>query len=395
MKSKFTVGLLLPRYFKFYAHEVVAGMVDYASQHQHIHFCNLQFNTLASAENKVPDAQVDGLILGLNAAEYNTLKNALPRDVPMINLHPAILHSNIPTVCVDIKSKCRVAFDYITGLGYRHIASSGDTCGGDWEEVSAEMQKLSAEHGLSYSSLGMELPRLVYSESDSLPPIRKLDDWLKSLPKPVGILSSGGYSATFIEKSVSRLGFRVPQDITILSQSDDEICLFADPPISSIKNLGTEIGEIALSILDKTFSGNPHPKGRITIESAGVIERRSTGFPAGMPDEIKRAIIYIRNHACEGISVDDIIKNVRTISRTRLYEEFPIYFNKSPAAEIMSVRIAAAIRQLADTNLSIGMIGEKCGFSSHSQFTDAFRRKMHISPLAWRKKHSKDSSQKT
>jgi len=388
MKSKVTVGLLLPRYFKFYAHEVVTGMVEYASQHQHIHFLNLQFNTLESAETKLRDAQVDGLILGLNATEYDTLKNVLPRNTPMINLHPAILHSDIPTVCVDIKSKCRVAFDYLTGLGYRHMASFGDSRGGDLNEVCDELEKLSFERSLSHHTQGIALPRSAYNELDSLDNIARLDKWLKSLPKPVGIVIGGGYSAAFLEKSVSRLGFNIPGDIAILSQSDDEICLFADPPISAIRNLGPEVGGIAIGILDETLSGCSHPKGRITIASSGVIERRSTGFPAGIPDEIKCAIRYIRTHACEGIGVDDVLRHVRIISRTRLYENFPLYFNHSPAAEIMRVRIDAAKHQLINTNLSVGMIGEKCGFSSHSQFTDAFRREMKISPLAWRKQHS-------
>ena len=40
------IGLLFPRHFKFYAHEVVDGMVEYAAAHPYLHFRDLRFSHL-------------------------------------------------------------------------------------------------------------------------------------------------------------------------------------------------------------------------------------------------------------------------------------------------------------------------------------------------------------
>jgi len=306
----------------------------------------------------------------------------------MVNLHPVVLRADIPSVAVDCASKTRVAFEYLAGLGYRHMASFGNSAGGYVDEPAAELAALAEARGFSHSTGSMVYPVSGYEEPYTVTPDIGVDAWLRELPKPVGIVTGGGYSATFIERSASRLGFHVPSEVAILSNSDDEVCLFADPPISAIRQRGAEIGRLALGILDATFGGAPLPQGRITIRSEGVIERASTGFAAGMPEELKRAVRYIREHACEGMDVADVLRHVSGLSRTRLYDTFPAYFGCSPAAEIVRVRLDEARRLLIQTELSVGRIAERCGFSSHSQFSDAFRRHFELTPLAWRKEQA-------
>jgi len=292
---------------------------------------------------------------------------------------------------VDSADQCRVAVDYFCGQGYRNIASVVNRRSGGGREVATIMDDLAATHGFSHSAHAVPIPRYVYESRKRMQPDPKLDSWLQGLPKPIGIVTTGGYSATFIEQSASRQGFLVPGDVAILSRSDDEVCLYGDPPISAIDRRGPEIGGIALRILDETLQGGTHPRGQITLSSPGVIERRSTGFPSGMPEDIKQAALWIRDHACEGLDVAGLLQHIRTLSRTRLYDGFSKYLGHSPAAEIRRVRINSAKCQLAQTNLSVGAISENCGYSGHSLFTEAFRQSTGMTPLAWRKQHLAES----
>ena len=388
MENTKIVGLLLPSYL-LYVHEVVDGMVDYAAQHQHIHFCDLRFDHLDQARELLSTANVDALISGINRTEFTALKDNWPRRGPTINIHPAILRHDILTVCVNEASKSRVAFDYLSGLGYIHFASFGDSGEEAIDEWATELETLAHAQHFSHTLQKVAIPRANDADTTSTQPDPAVDAWIRELPKPAAIVTEGGLSATILKQSASRLGFNIPGEIAILSRNDDETCLFSNPPISAIRQRGPDIGRMALQILDTTLAGSRHPTGCTTIPSADVIERGSTGFPAGIPDDIKQAARYIRDYACDGIEVADVLKAVRSLSRTRLYEEFPKNFRHSPAAEIMRIRLDKAKAKLTQTNLTVGSIGDTCGFSSHSQFTDAFRREVGTTPLAWRKKHSR------
>lgn len=386
--SDISIGLLLPRYFKYYAYEVVEGMLDVASQNRKVHFRDLRFLSIEQARKNLNESDVDAMVFGLNTTEFEALADALPTDIPMVNLHPDIVDASTPTVCLDMEAHCRVAADYFEGLGYDRLGFFGDSCSSAVKESTTMLKAIAEARGLTFSSNTTKLSRSVYTGTDALPSSKSVEQWLKQMEKPVAILTSGGYSARFLERSARRIGYQTPADIAILSQSDDEICMFADPPISAIRLSGQTCGRIALETILGMIAGKRPPSGRLTVPAGNVIERRSTDFHAGIPDTIRVALRYIRDRACKGIGVADVLREVRIISRTALYEQFTHFIGRSPAEEIMRIRIGEAKRLLVSTRLAAGNIGEMCGFSSQSQFTRTFRRETGLTPCYFRKRNA-------
>jgi LacI family transcriptional regulator len=390
MQAARQIGLLFPLYFRFYAYEAVSGMVEYAAADRRLHFRDLRFARVEQIAALLAAARLDGLIVGLDSVEYAAVKPHLPRRKPLVNIHPDLLAPGIPTVCIAPQAVAQAVVEYFAGLGYASLGVFGKRGTNVYQDLVQHTALLARERGLRFGNHSVLLPDAVYPDGAKAPE-PAVDEWLRRLPKPAGVVTTGGYSAIFLDRTAKRLGYDVPGDLAILSRSDDEICLFADPPISALRSLGKEIGHTALAVLDRTLRGAPHPGGRIVLPAPGIIERQSTGFPSGMDEGIRRAAAFIRAHACEGIAVADVLREVRILSRTRFYENFAKYFGRSPAAEILRLRTDAAKRQLERTNLSVGQIAEACGFTSHSQFTDTFRSKLGLSPLAWRRRnHSPD-----
>ena len=375
------VGLLLPLYFHHFSHGAVAGMVGYAASHPHLHFVDLRYGAVAEIPERLAGGRWDGLITRLDRDDYLRVRQALPRRKPMVNIHPDLLAPRIPSVGLDMRLAAREVFAYFRSSGYAQVAVFGKRDTMMFEVLAAEA---SARH--PGRSFGLDHRVSIHSETSAFPPPnRSVDRWLRRLPKPVGVLTTGGYSAAYLVRTALRLGYAVPDEVAVLSATDDEICLFADPPISALDNLAERIGARALAMLDRTFAGEAHPRGLTAMQVPPVIERKSTGVPTGVDPLIRDAMLFIRARACEGIGVRDVLRSVPGLSRTRLYEQFARYFGRSPAAEMTRLRLEAAKHLLEATNLPVGEVALRAGFSSQAYLTDAFRAKLGLSPSAWRK----------
>lgn len=72
------------------------------------------------------------------------------------------------------------------------------------------------------------------------------------------------------------------------------------------------------------------------------------------------------------------------ISVSYLYRLFQTALDCTPGEYLLSCRISAARELLVNTGLSLNEIAFRCGFNSQSYFSDCFKRRVGISPSAYR-----------
>lgn len=87
-------------------------------------------------------------------------------------------------------------------------------------------------------------------------------------------------------------------------------------------------------------------------------------------------------------SLKDIAKDYN-ISVSKISHTFKEITGTSVMGHLLSCRMAAAKKYLAETNESISEIVEKCGFSDSSNFSRTFKELNGISPSRFRKKYRK------
>jgi len=92
-----------------------------------------------------------------------------------------------------------------------------------------------------------------------------------------------------------------------------------------------------------------------------VATRQSTDVVAVTDAQISKAVRFIREHACEGISVDDVLRAV-PMSRTVFQRRFKRLLKRTPHDHILRVRIERVKTLLASTNLTLAEIAERTGF---------------------------------
>src|SRR5205814_5994714 len=102
----------------------------------------------------------------------------------------------------------------------------------------------------------------------------------------------------------------VPEEIAVLGVNDDElICEMADPPLSSVVHNARRIGYEAAAMLDRLMK-KKKVVADIVVDPLGVKTRQSTDLLAIEDPEVANAVRFIREHACEGIHVDDVLEQV-------------------------------------------------------------------------------------
>ena len=75
---------------------------------------------------------------------------------------------------------------------------------------------------------------------------------------------------------------------------------------------------------------------------------------------------------------------VAHMSRSAFAKQFQVAFSKSPMNLVNHVRLERAARMLGSSKLPVEQIGRRCGFSSRSHFSQAFKKHTGLSPAEFR-----------
>jgi LacI family transcriptional regulator len=183
------------------------------------------------------------------------------------------------------------------------------------------------------------------------------------------------------------LNLRIPEELPILTQADDDILnQLSSPPLSAIRVPTERIGQEAARMLHLMMDGQPLPTERPIPKPRDIIERQSTNALAIEDEEIRTALHFIRKHYHRPYSVDDIAE-LTGLSRRTLERRFRKLFGRTVAEEIKHTRLERAREMLNETDLPVADIAPRCGFSSAEYFIYVFRQAHKVTPVAFRNRH--------
>lgn len=210
--------------------------------------------------------------------------------------------------------------------------------------------------------------------------------WLRSLPKPAGIMACNDYRAQHVLDACGRLDLAVPEEIAVIGVDDEEeLCELCEPPLSSVVPNAEMVGYQAAELLDRLMSGGDDRESRLEIAPIAVVTRQSTDVLAIDDPEIAAAVRYIRENACRGAKVEDILDDV-PISRSILERRFRKYLGHSPQALIRQTRLKRVKQLLVDTDFTLAKISTLAGFRHQEHMCVLFKKEIGDSPGAYRRK---------
>jgi len=321
--------------------------------------------------------------------ENQAMAEAIHRlKVPAVDLRYVLPHLKMPSVRTDDVAVSRLACEHLRERGFRHFGFCGFN-GADYSDLRCRsFCECVAELGLCcHVFINPEQPKVsgtLKYEEQGLVDGERVAQWLKRLPKPLGLMACNDIRGQEVLGACRAIGLGVPDEVAVVGVDNDPVlCDLSDPPLSSVIPHTERIGYEAAALLAQMMNGGKPPEQPLVIEPMGIVTRRSTDVLAIEDPHIAAALRFIRDHACEGIDVGDVLRIV-PLSRSTLERRFAQVLNRSPKDEILRVRLNRAKQLLADTDFPLWLIAEKIGLDYAEYFSVIFKKKTGLTPGGYR-----------
>ncbi|NIJ51292.1 AraC family transcriptional regulator [Dyadobacter arcticus] len=214
-----------------------------------------------------------------------------------------------------------------------------------------------------------------------------LSRWLKSLPKPIGLMTCDDNQGQHITEACRHVGIRIPEEVAVLGVDNDEmICDLSDPPLSSIALDVEKGGYDAAKLLDYMIRNGTDDYYDIIVKPMQVITRHSTDIYATNDDHIASSLKYIHQNIEKNLHVDEVVKQV-PLSRRALEKRFLEITGYPVYKYIFNLRIEKFTQKLLDTDMSVFEIALDMGLNDSKNIARQFRQAKGCSPSVYRNKY--------
>ena len=216
--------------------------------------------------------------------------------------------------------------------------------------------------------------------------MRRIGKWLRTLPKPCGLLAANDRMASLVMAAAAREGVSVPDMVSIVGIDNDSIlCESLSPPIASVDADFFGGGMLAGRLLDELVSGNAQSGSTVLYGAKRFVPRLSIQRLTRRAPSVMNALEAIRRRAVEGISAADILP-VLGSSRRAAEKRFKAATDKSIMEEILDVRFEKTLALLERANVPLGIIADAAGFTSTNQLQRQFKARYGTTLSGYRKR---------
>lgn len=362
-----------------YGRDIVRGIGRYSRIHGPWVLYTEQPNYRKSniTQSWIENHGIEGLIIEYyNERLYNT-------KLPTIGL--AGINKRLPGryhILTDDDAIGKMGAKHLLERGFRNFAYSGFE-GLFWSiNRGKSFSNSVAEAGFKVCTFYQNSTNIEFALNDEMP---LMTDWLKKLPKPVGLMACNDDNAHIVLEASRIAGLHVPEEIAIVGVDNDElICEISSPPLSSIAFNAELAGYHGAELLDKLMLGQKVARETIVIQPTKVETRQSTDVLAIEDQHVVLALRFMRQNAKERIHVGDVAI-AAALSRRVLEKKFRKLLGRSINDEIRRVRVNQACIMLAETSIPIEQIAFKLNFTDSRDLFRNFKREMDMTPSEYRK----------
>jgi LacI family transcriptional regulator len=368
-----------------YGRNVLAGVSQYSRVNGPWSFYVLP----RGHEQSLPDMKVwrgTGIIARIETKKIADAIAAAQLPVIGLDIAPDLLSDLrrrvwLSEVHSDPKLTAKLAADHLIERGFRSFAFVG---------VRDRIWSQEREQAFTQHLAGKGFPCSVFHLSEPLRAARygldqkQLGEWLKHLPRPTGLMSCNDDCCREVLDTAMIVGVNVPDDLGVIGVDDDEVlCNLCNPPLSSVIPNARRAGYEAAALLHRMMSGDRPPPQTILVEPLGVATRQSTDVVAVNDRSVAAAVRFIREQACSGITMDDVLQAV-PMSRTLLERRFKKLLGHTPHEHILRVKIERVKALLTSTDLTVAQIADRTGFEHVEYLSVSFKRTTGESPSHFR-----------
>lgn len=378
------VGLLID-FSRSYGRRVLLGIAKFVREHHEWSILSEEWRWTDPVPDWVKEWKGDGLIAWLETPELASLVQSL--DVPVVDVRGSS-GCDLPLIDTDNSLVGQLAAEHLMQRGFRHYAFCGfvganysDSRGHCFSERIARAgfhchSYRPPETSRNSQTIELEKRGLLFQDH--------LARWVKSLPKPVGIMTCNDIRGQQVMNACRRVDVMVPEEAAVIGVDNDELfCELSDPPLSSVALDTLRIGYEAATLLERLISGEKPPDQPILIPPGGIITRRSTDVLAMEDRQLAAGARFLRDHIFDPITVNDMAR-AAGMSRRVFERRFVDQVGRAPKAEVLRLRIERVKELLTDTDWPLAQISERTGFKHSEYLHTVFTQKTGTTPGKFR-----------
>lgn len=223
----------------------------------------------------------------------------------------------------------------------------------------------------------------IFIEEDFRARIDNIKEWLGD-----GVIAVTDARARHVLQACEHLHIPVPEKLCVIGIDNEELTRYLSRvALSSVAQGARQMGYQAAKLLHRLLAREEMPLQRILVPPVRVIARRSTDYRSLTDPAVIQAMHFIRNHACKGIKVEQVLDAVG-ISRSNLEKRFKEEVGETIHALIHAEKLEKARSLLISTTLAINEISQMCGYPSLQYFYSVFKKEYVTTPKEYRDQHS-------
>ncbi|UUO07736.1 DNA-binding transcriptional regulator [Blastopirellula sp. J2-11] len=305
--------------------------------------------------------------------------------IPAIELRSRRWNSKLPHLGIDNGLVASLVAEHFLERGFQHFGVFALDVEPFFVERRKNFVSYLKQRGFS-CSVFRQPGRLEKSEAWESQQ-QKLMDWIYELPRPTAIMACTDQLGCWLLDACFRLSVRVPEEVAVVGVENDEvIATMSTPPLSSVRFPGEQIGYEAARWLERMMNGETLLSQSTLMAPICVETRQSSDIVAISDPWLSHAIKVIRERACAGLTVADLLAEV-PLSRSSLERGFRQFLDRSPNEEIVRIRIDQVCRLLRETDMSLDVIAQRTGFARAQYLLQVFRKIKGATPGAYRRLH--------
>ncbi len=215
-----------------------------------------------------------------------------------------------------------------------------------------------------------------------------LDNWLLSLPKPVGLLACDDNFALQVSEMCKINNIDIPNELALIGVDNDElICNLSYPSISSIITNDEQGGYDTARMLHYQIMNKRNVPFNISIESIRIEHRKSTEKYNVSDEFILKTVNYIEQNVTAVLTVDKLRKIV-PLSRRSLEIKFRDAMGVSLYQFILDKKMDYISDLLLNSDKDLLDIAIEAGFNDVRNVYRLFKKNKGYTPMEFRKKFS-------
>jgi len=277
-KSTQTIGLVLPRsveeFLNPFFSEVMRGMFAYANQAQYdvlMSAANSRQEELEAINRMILGRRVDGIIMMAPRKKDPVIEQLLQHDFPFVLLGRSMEHEEL--LCVN-NDNIKAAFDatnHLISLGHQRIGFVS----GSLDMVVTEDRLEGYRQALASASLTFRKDWIIGEEMLQAGGFHALSLMLTQPERPTAFVVIDDVIAFGFIRQLYEAGFRVPDDVSIVSFNNIMLTELSNPPISTVDIGIYHLGYMTAQLLIRKISGESIVQNQLVLPHRLVVRGSS------------------------------------------------------------------------------------------------------------------------